>query len=338
MNLLKDEQIKEIKEIFKNLSGPVEVLFFGKNINCTYCEDTENLLRQITNLDDRIKFQSYNFLTDSNIAKKFLIFEVPATVIKSDKKDYGIVYYGIPSGYEFSTILNAMVMVSQQEDQLSARSMEALKHVVTPVIIKVFVTPNCPYCPNAALMAFKFAMANDYIGAYVYEASEFPHLVQRYQVMGVPKMIFNEELNAEGAIPESSFLSNVLKAAAQSGSRIPEKKPECRDDIACNINDQNFDKEVLEPNVPVLVDFYADWCKPCKLLASTIDKLKQHYKGKAKVLKLNTDENPKSSSKYGIRSIPCVMVFYKGEIQQELLGLRPITDYKKAIDELLNKP
>lgn len=335
MNILKEEQIQEIREIFKELENPVEFIFFGQKLNCPYCGDTESLLRQLCSIDGRLKLRIHNFVTDTELVKKYLITDVPAIVIKSPDKDFGFVYYGVPSGYEFSTLLETIMLVSGGNSKLGKDTLEMLQHIKTPVIIKVFVTPNCPYCPKTAVMAFQFAMANDFIGACVYEASEFPHLVQRYSVMGVPKTVFNEELNVEGAIPEKSFLNNVLKAGEMSGSQIPVKLEQCTEKNVCEVTDQNFQKEVLESELPVLVDFYADWCGPCKMLASTIDQLKKEYEGKAKVFKLNTDLNPEISGKYEIRSIPCVILFCRGGVEQVLVGLRPIKDYRSAIDKLI---
>ncbi len=335
MNFLQEEQIKEIKEILSNLINPVEVLFFGQKLNCEFCTDTESLLRQLCSLDSRITFRSYNFLNDTDMVKRHYITEVPATVIKSPKKDYGIVYYGVPSGYEFSTLLETMIFISREENSLNPQTIEMLKYVKTPVIIKIFVTPTCPHCPQASLTAYRFAMANDFIGAYTYEASEYPHLVQRYSIMGVPKIVFNEEIEAEGAIPESAFLSNILKAAEQSGSEIPKVTKECKEEDVCEITDSSFNKEVLESDMPVLIDFYADWCNPCKMLSPTIKQLKKIYAGKVKVFKLNTDMSPESSQKYQIRSIPCVIIFHKGNVHDIMVGLRPIHDYRAVLDKLL---
>lgn len=335
MGFFNEEQIKDIKEIFSNLINNIEIIFFGQDLNCSQCKDTENLLEELCNIDEKLSFKAYNFVNDIKEVKKYLITDIPAIVIRSSLKDFGIVYYGIPSGYEFNTLLQTIVYISRDDHGLSSITAESLQYINTPVIIKVFVTPNCPHCPQAAIMAFRFAMANDYIGAYVYESSEFPHLVQRYNVKGVPKIVFNEDISIEGAVPESVFLKNALKSAENTGSSIPSMKSKCDDNTVCEIEDGNFQKEVIDSDIPVLIDFYADWCNPCKMLAPTINKLKQIYKDKAKILKMNTDNNPIVSQKYNIRSIPTIIIFNNGDIHQIISGLRPINDYKNAIDTLL---
>jgi len=96
--------------------------------------------------------------------------------------------------------------------------------------------------------------------------------------------------------------------------------------------DANFEAEVLKSDLPVLVDFWAEWCPPCVKLAPTIDKLAADYAGKVKVGKVNTDESQNVAMKYGISSIPTVIIFKQGEVVQRFVGLRPERDFKEALD------
>ena len=86
------------------------------------------------------------------------------------------------------------------------------------------------------------------------------------------------------------------------------------------LTDENFKKEVLEANLPVLVDFFADWCAPCKMAGPVIEELAKEYEGKIKVGKINIDENQKISEKYGILSIPTVIIFKNGEEVKRQVG------------------
>jgi thioredoxin 1 len=96
--------------------------------------------------------------------------------------------------------------------------------------------------------------------------------------------------------------------------------------------DQNFDGEVLGAAEPVLVDFWAEWCMPCKMLAPTIEKIASSYAGKVKVGKLDTDSNRDTAMKYGISAIPTVILFKGGQVAQKFVGLRQERDFKEAID------
>ena len=97
--------------------------------------------------------------------------------------------------------------------------------------------------------------------------------------------------------------------------------------------DGNFDADVLKSGAPVLVDFWAEWCGPCKRLGPTVDALATEYAGKVTVGKLNVDENPKVSEKFQIRGIPTILIFKGGQIVESLVGLAQKEDLKKAIDK-----
>ncbi len=96
--------------------------------------------------------------------------------------------------------------------------------------------------------------------------------------------------------------------------------------------DQNFETEVIKSAQPVLVDFWAEWCMPCKLLGPTIEKLANDYVGKVKVGKVDTDSNREISVKYSINAIPTVILFKNGQVAQKFVGIKPERDFKAALD------
>ena len=96
--------------------------------------------------------------------------------------------------------------------------------------------------------------------------------------------------------------------------------------------DQNFDSEVLKSSTPVLVDFWAEWCMPCRMLTPTIEKLARDYNGRVKVGKLDTDANRDVAIKYSISAIPTVILFKDGQVAQKFVGLRQERDFKEALD------
>jgi thioredoxin 1 len=101
------------------------------------------------------------------------------------------------------------------------------------------------------------------------------------------------------------------------------------------LTEANFKKEVLESPVPVLVDFWAEWCGPCKMIAPVIDELASDYDGKVKFGKLNVDEQQPLASQYGIRAVPTILIFKGGEVVEQVVGLRSKRDLKANLDKYL---
>jgi thioredoxin 1 len=98
-----------------------------------------------------------------------------------------------------------------------------------------------------------------------------------------------------------------------------------------DVSDDNFKKEVVESEIPVLVDFWATWCMPCRMIAPILDALSQTYEGKLKVVKINVDESPDVTSEYNIVSIPTLMIFSKGEVKEEIIGAVPRPELEAKI-------
>lgn len=99
--------------------------------------------------------------------------------------------------------------------------------------------------------------------------------------------------------------------------------------------DQNFQADVIGSDAPVLVDFWAEWCAPCKMIAPAVEALAREYEGRVRIGKLNIDENPSTPSKFGIRGIPTLMLFKEGEVAEQIVGVKPKADLKAAIDRVL---
>ncbi|MBT89010.1 MAG: thioredoxin [Spirochaetales bacterium] len=97
--------------------------------------------------------------------------------------------------------------------------------------------------------------------------------------------------------------------------------------------DDNFHKEVLDSDIPVLVDFWAPWCGPCKMLAPTLEEISRENNGKIKIVKINIDENQEMAAKFGIRSIPTMIIFNKGELKNQIVGSLPKGQIEKIILE-----
>jgi len=144
--LLNEQIIGQIREAFSNLKEPVAILFFGSRENCDYCDDTRQLLEELAALDDRLAIKVHDIDADVDIAKLYRVDKTPGIVIAAMNgdqiSDFGIQYSGIPSGHEFSTLIQAILLVSGRDSGLNPQTREFLKNLKSPLHLQVFVTPT----------------------------------------------------------------------------------------------------------------------------------------------------------------------------------------------------
>ena len=202
MSLLPDDKKELLKNDFKEkLVDNVKIVMFTQEIECRFCSDTRKLALELATLNDKINTEVYDFIADGAKAKEYGIDKIPALAIIG-KKDYGVRIYGIPYGYELQTLIEAVINVSKGQTDLSDKTKQILTDVKSPVHIQVFVTLTCPHCPAAAAVAHKLAIESDMVKADVIETSEFPALAMKYNVIGVPKIMINENIEFVGAFNE----------------------------------------------------------------------------------------------------------------------------------------
>jgi len=220
MGLIPEEHKQHLKEEFeKSLKDDVRIIVFTQETECPFCKDTRELVQEVATLSKKIKVEVYDFVKDNEKAKEYQIDKVPAIVVVG-KKDYGIRFYGIPYGYEFRPFPESIINVSKGTTNLSDETKKKLKSIEKPVHIQVFVTLTCPHCPIVTGLAHQFAMESDFIRSEMVDVGEFPHLGQKYSVMGVPKTVINEKLEFVGALPEDHFVQHVLLAQRPLGMYV----------------------------------------------------------------------------------------------------------------------
>jgi glutaredoxin-like protein len=214
-NLLDDKIKEQIAKIFLSLVEPVGIAFFGSSEeNRETCADTQNLLTELAGLSDRIHLKIFDIDQDPAIANEYNVENAPATIIGdwvNDRVEYrGIHFYGIPAGHEFTSLIRDILMVSARNSGLSKESRTYFQELDGPVHIQVFVTPTCPYCPQAVALAHQMAYECDFVVGEMIEATEFPDLVEQFGVSGVPHTVINEGSGELiGAVPESALLEKI---------------------------------------------------------------------------------------------------------------------------------
>ena len=142
-----DEGIqKQVKEIFEGLEHEVEVLLFTRKEDCEYCDDTRQLLEEVTELSNKLSLVVYDFDDDAELAKQYGVDKIPGFVMVAkegdDRIDYGIRFSGIPAGHEFTSLVNDLLLVSKRESGLSPQAKTFLAGLKEPVHLMVFVTPT----------------------------------------------------------------------------------------------------------------------------------------------------------------------------------------------------
>lgn len=209
--MLDGRVVEKAKEILGSLTGEVKLIAFTQEIECMFCRENTELVKDVASISDRISFELYNFILDKEPCDKYGIDKVPAIVVTSGNEDSGIRFFGVPSGYEFVSLLEAIKLVSTGNHGLSEDIVSKIQSIKKSVHIQVFVTPTCPYCPKVVILAHKLAYLSKNIRSDMVEAIEFPHLANRYNVSGVPKSIINETIYIEGAFPERSYVDRIIE-------------------------------------------------------------------------------------------------------------------------------
>ncbi len=217
MPILSEQDKKAIQERLAGMKRPVKLVLFVQELgDCQYCPQTKELMTELASLSDKLELEVKNLVIDKEDAQLYDIDKVPAIAIVAvdgDKEiDYGIRFFGIPAGYEFAALLEDILMVSSGESNLPDSVKEYLKTLDTPVRIMVFVTPTCPYCPNAVFTAHQFALESDKVTGMMIEATEFPQLSERFEVRAVPKIVVNEKAEIEGAVPPEVFVDLIKQS------------------------------------------------------------------------------------------------------------------------------
>ena len=216
MPLLNEEIAEQVKQELADLAGPVRLAMFTQEFECRFCAETRQLVEEIVQLSDQLTAEVYNFVADEEKAEELGIDKIPAIAVIG-AEDYGVRFFGIPSGYEFASLLHAIKLVAAGEPELSEDTLKALTELSEPVHIQVFVTPTCPYCQTSVMLTHQMAVASPMVRGDMVEATEFPHLATKYQVMGVPRTVINETVHIEGAAPEPMVLEKLRESLTGTG-------------------------------------------------------------------------------------------------------------------------
>jgi glutaredoxin-like protein len=216
-----DEKTKEQvrQRLAETLLGPVEIRLYRRPdtgrlvlpgaLRCPTCDATEELARALAEVaQEKVHLTVVDVGQDPSEVEA-----VPTLTVGRLSEESRITFQGLPSSYEFATLLDAVERVSDNGEQLPAELAARLAGLEGDVEVMVFVTPTCPYCPRAASLANRMALASHRVRSLVVEANEFPELSEQFEVQGVPRTVVNRSGAFVGALPEAMFVDSVLRLA-----------------------------------------------------------------------------------------------------------------------------
>lgn len=210
MNKFLDEQtLEQLKEVFASVENPVTILHFLQNA-CENCAITSQLFAELDGISDKITIVSHNIDDNPELKDEYNVTNAPSyLILNKNNKPSGAVFYGVPAGHEFTTLITNIIDASHVEDLFQKELLEQIQAINKPIDIKVFVTVSCPHCPGAAINASRLAQLNSNIKASVYETQTFGEMADKYQVSGVPKIVINETEELLGNQPIGEFIKLI---------------------------------------------------------------------------------------------------------------------------------
>ena len=206
-----DETKTQLQEMFQALDNDVTIHLFIGDHQCLYCNDTRDMVELVAEFSDKVKVETHKGPLDSAAAKEMGVEHHPAIVLHGKDK-YNVKFYGIPAGHEFGALVGSIVDVSSGVVPLPPDIIEDIKSIDKEVKIRVFVTPQCPYCPNMTRLAHQAAILNPLISSEMVESLEFQDLSREFEVFGVPKTIINDSVSIEGLAPPDMFVDKLFEA------------------------------------------------------------------------------------------------------------------------------
>jgi glutaredoxin-like protein len=222
MALLSEQDRQTVRGHLAVIEEPVRLLFFTQTFGAP---DTVMIAKQVLDeivcLNDHLTLEEVNFVLEQDRARQYGVEQIPAIVLLKGEQDTRIRFLGAPAGYEFMSLIEAVILAGTNDSGLTPDSRALVaEHVTEPLNILVFVTPTCPHCPRAVTLAHRLAVESPLITASCVEATEFMDLSRQFRVTGVPKTIVNGSIEILGALPEDQFVRTVVGAPEEGNGGL----------------------------------------------------------------------------------------------------------------------
>ena len=217
MPVLDKANLDDLTDKFESqLNSPVSLRLFTQNNSeliisgrkCDTCLTTEKILTEISGISDKLNLEIIDIYKTTDESSDLKINRIPATIIGQTGR---AIYYGIPSGYEFSTLVNSIINASRDCQNLSEDIIKNLTEIQNLIKIKVFVTPSCKYCPEIAELTLSLALQFSNIQTEVIEIQEYPELADNYDISTVPVTVINDKIRLAGQFSSNTLVETIVK-------------------------------------------------------------------------------------------------------------------------------
>jgi glutaredoxin-like protein len=208
--ILKSHERDYVENVFRLVENEVKILFFTQKPENQAGRETNEILEEIASISEMIKLNIYDFEKNQSEVEAYKIDKIPAIVVEG-VKDFGIRFFGVPSGYLVSSLIEDVVQISKNDSELMGETKQKLNEVVNPLSLEVFVKPTSPYSPSLANIAHRMALENEHISAHLVNITNYPHLAMRFNIEDVPHTVVNGKESVEGALDEKDFTDKVLR-------------------------------------------------------------------------------------------------------------------------------
>ena len=222
MALLSEQDRQTVRGHLAVIEEPVRLLFFTQTFGAPNTVTiAKQVLDEIVCLNDHLTLEEVNFVLEQDRARQYGVEQIPTIVLLKGDQDTRIRFLGAPAGYEFMSLIEAVILAGTNDSGLTPDSRALVaEHVTEPLNIQVFVTPTCPHCPRAVTLAHRLAVESPLITASCVEATEFMDLSRKFRVTGVPKTIVNGSIEILGALPEDQFVRTVVGAPDETNGEL----------------------------------------------------------------------------------------------------------------------
>jgi len=348
--MLIDAQSRQVleKKFSRVLKEDVDIKVFTRNV-IVQSEDTKfsqfstELIRELSQIDDRIKPE---YLSFGDEAAKRLDLSLSPTIVIGEKSGYSIQYWGVPAGQAANSLIETIALVSQRKSGLQESLENILKSVDKDILIETFFGIDLPASSQAVLLSNRMAVAlPGRVMSRSIEAEESAAKVNLLNIRNLPSVFINENRDSflSGPIKEEELIRQLVFHGASDNETLlaqledERKKKETlvpSPDFPVTLSTVNFD-EALKKYSKLVIDCWAEWCGPCLMVHPIIENLAKKYKGEIAFAKLDIDQNKEIAERFGIMSIPTLLVFKQGQNVDSILGAMPEEVFEEKIRQHL---